>query len=117
MDVLGVDLDHLGSGNSSPLHELFERTMKQSAVGHVIHYLSSHLPLRSLIPLQLNRDFSDSCADARTYLRGHLNARKLATGEKCVQGVTLPQDMLQSMIDQDDQWSDDEIVEYVRVSH
>lgn len=107
-----MDLNHLES-DESPLHRLFSRTMQQSLTGHIIHYFSSYLPLRHLIPIRANNDFLRSCNEVRDYIWGYVRARRLASqsGEKKNHGAT---DALQSMIDQGGSlWNDDDIVEYV----
>lgn len=112
MEALGVDLNHLES-DASPLHDLFTRTMQQPLWGHVVHYLSSYLPLRHLIPLQINKDFVQNTTGIRTFLGKFVSQRRemWERGEKTGGGEM---DALGCMIEQGRAaWTNEEIVEYI----
>lgn len=112
IETLGVDLNHLES-DQSPLHRLFSRTMQQSLVGHIIHYFSSYLPLRHLIPIRANNEFLRSCNEVRDFFGGYVNARRMAWDSGMDKGG-VAMDALQCMIEQGSSlWSDSDIVEYV----
>lgn len=111
IETLGIDLNHLES-DRSPLHRLFSRTMQQSLVSHIIHYFSSYLPLRHLIPIRANSDFLQSCGEVRDFIWGHVRARRLAMKDGPAKGET--KDALQCMIEEGGSlWEDADIVEYV----
>jgi cytochrome P450 len=114
MEVLGLDLNHLES-DESPLHRIFSKTMQQSLTGHIIHFFSSYIPLRHLIPININNEFLDSCEAARTFVRSHVSARRAIWEMSEKKGeLSEDADALQCMISQGPEaWSDDDIVEYV----
>lgn len=108
--VLGVDLDHLTTTRSN-LHNLFSRTMQQPLSSHIIHYLSSYLPLRHLLPIKANRQFLKDCEEVRDIIRDYVSRRdpnRKFGGEE----DDSMQDMIQQMLEQGNM-SQDEVVEYV----
>lgn len=112
IEALGVDLNHLES-DESPLHELFTQTMQQPLWGHVLHFLSSYLPLRQLLPLDINKDFVRNTSEIRRILREHVTKRR-AEWESGSWPAGKEPDALQCMIEQGTTaWSDGEIVEYI----
>ncbi|KAH8173506.1 cytochrome p450 domain-containing protein [Sarocladium implicatum] len=112
IEALGVDLNHLES-NESQLHELFTQTMQQPLWGHVIHYLSSYLPLRQLLPFDINKDFVRNTSEIRRILWGHVSKRR-AEWESGAWPKDKEPDALQCMIEQGTSaWTDAEIVEYL----
>lgn len=112
IEALGVDLNHLES-SESPLHELFTQTMQQPLWGHIVHYLSSYLPLRQLLPLDINKDFVRNTSEIRRILGEHVTSRR-ALFESGAWPAGKEPDALQCMIEQGIvAWSDSEIVEYI----
>lgn len=108
--MLGEDLDHLTSIRSN-LHGLFSRTMQQPLSSHIIHYLSSYLPLRHILPIKANREFLEDCEEIRDIIRYHVSRRdpdQKFGGEE----DDNTQDMIQKMLEQGNM-SQDEVVEYV----
>ena len=113
IDILGVDLNHLGS-NTSPLYDLFGKMTRQSLLGHVLHYLGSYLPLKTLLPDGYTSTLSQSCARSRAYLRRFLETRRQSGVNILSQPRAIYADTLQQMIGEPSLWSEEEAVEYVR---
>ena len=107
IDLVGSDLDHLG-GSGSPLYDLFDSTMRLSVWGHIIHYLNTYMPWRKLMP---THHFMNSCQETRDILKSFRDVRRNSP----LQASSRPDDVLQVMIGQGDEWDDDEIVEYVGI--
>lgn len=102
--------------DESKFSELFGKTMQQSLSSHVFHYLSSILPLRRLVPNKTNNDFIQHCSDVRSIIRSYVKARRAqrARGEKGQMNGDVG-DGLQILIDNESEWKDEEVVEYVRL--
>lgn len=112
IEAIGVDLNHLES-NESPLHELFTQTMQQPLWGHVLHYLSSYLPLRQILPIDINKEFVRNTNEIRSILWDHVKKRRAAFESGKWPAEKEP-DALQCMIEEGaDAWPDNEIVEYI----
>lgn len=107
--ALGVDLNHVES-NDSHLHTLVGETMKQSLSGHIIHYLSSYLPLRRLLPLEMNNNFLSSCAQIRELIWAHVRDCRCQINSGTKTGTP---NAIRLMMEQEPLWNDEEIVEYV----
>lgn len=110
---MGVDLDHLTSSQSN-LHALFSRTMQQTLLSHIVHYLSSYIPLRRLLPAKSNRQFLKDCEEVRDIIRSHVSMRDpqhKPRGED-KEGSTMQDDVIQHMLNEGNM-SQDEVVEYV----
>ncbi|CAI6090908.1 unnamed protein product [Clonostachys chloroleuca] len=107
--ALGVDLNHVES-NDSHLHTLVGETMKQSLSGHIIHYLSSYLPLRRLLPLEMNNNFLSSCAQIRELIWAHVRDCRCQINSGTKTGTP---NAIRLMMEQEPLWNDEEIVEYI----
>ncbi|VUC33351.1 unnamed protein product [Clonostachys rosea] len=107
--ALGVDLNHVES-DESQLHTLVGETMKQSLSGHIIHYLSSYLPLRRLMPIKMNNNFLRSCEQIRYLIWAHVRdcRSQINSGTK-----TEAPNAIRLMMEQSPLWNDEEIVEYI----
>lgn len=109
VDIIGSDLNHLG-GSNSPLYGLFDSIMQQSSSSHVIQYLHSYLPLRTLLPTYKNSTFLSRCQEARSILKVLLDVRRKSP---VASASRAPRNVLEIVIGQGDGWKDDEVVEYV----
>jgi hypothetical protein len=107
--ALGVDLNHVESDDSQ-LHTLVGETMKQSLSGHIIHYLSSYLPLRRLLPIEMNNNFLSSCAQIRELIWAHVRDCRCQINSGTKTGTP---NAIRLMMEQEPLWNDEEIVEYV----
>lgn len=109
--ALGTDLNHLQSSDVR-LHNLFSRTMQQSFTSHIIHYFSSYLPLRHILPIKANNEFVRDTRETRRIIQHHLESRqKSGVGDK--EGNL---DALQIMAEKGNLWDDDEAIEHVSQS-
>ncbi|CAG9956312.1 unnamed protein product, partial [Clonostachys rosea f. rosea IK726] len=107
--ALGVDLNHVESDDSQ-LHTLVGETMKQSLSGHIIHYLSSYLPLRRLLPIEMNNNFLSSCAQIRELIWAHVRDCRCQINSGTKTGTP---NAIRLMMEQEPLWNDEEIVEYI----
>ncbi|CAH0017328.1 unnamed protein product [Clonostachys rhizophaga] len=107
--ALGVDLNHVESDDSQ-LHTLVGETMKQSLSGHIIHYLSSYLPLRRLLPIEMNNNFLSSCAQIRELIWAHVRDCRCQINSGTKTGTS---NAIRLMMEQEPLWNDEEIVEYI----
>ncbi|KAM0362590.1 hypothetical protein ACHAP4_001338 [Fusarium culmorum] len=109
LETFGLDLNHLES-NESPLFETFTTMMQPSALGHIVNYLNSLVPIRQFIPIAECVEFSKSCTMVREFILCLINIRR-NLGEK---GFINNQDALQCLLEHDDaDWNDESLVEYV----
>ncbi|RBR21543.1 uncharacterized protein FIESC28_04811 [Fusarium coffeatum] len=109
LETFGLDLNHLES-DESPLFETFTNMMQPSAVGHIVNYLNSLVPVRQFVPIQECVEFSQSCSKVRDFIHGFVNIRRNLS-EK---GQSNHGDALQCLLDHDDAaWNDESIVEYI----
>lgn len=109
LETLGLDLNHLES-DESPLFGTFTTMMQPSAVGHIVNYLNSIVPVRQLVPIQECVEFSKSCIKVREFIFGLVSIRRSLSE----QGHTSNRDALQCLLDHSDAaWNDDRIVEYI----
>ncbi|RGP74239.1 hypothetical protein FLONG3_6151 [Fusarium longipes] len=109
LETFGLDLNHLET-DESPLFETFTTMMQPSAVGHVVNYLNSLVPIRQFVPIEECVEFSKSCRKVREFIFGLVTIRR-SMSEK---GHTNNRDALQCLLDYTDSaWNDKSIVEYI----
>ncbi|KAL6923612.1 hypothetical protein ACHAPO_007849 [Fusarium lateritium] len=109
LETFGLDLNHLES-SESPLFETFTTMMQPSALGHIVNYLNSLVPVRQFVPIAECVEFSKCCTKVREFIFGLVNIRR-SLSEK---GHTSNRDALQCLLEHTDAaWNDESIVEYV----
>lgn len=87
--------------------------MQQSLSSHIVHYLSSYLPLRHIIPMEENRNFLRDCEEVRHIIRGYVStqAQTHQQGRKHDGATGTPPDAIRLMLESGFM-SQEEVVEY-----
>lgn len=112
--ALGYELDSLTTPSvlAASYETIFECITPLQVLISVVH---RYIPIRSWLPLKVNKDYVRANADVRDRLRSLIRQRRqeFQTGE--VRGEKQSRDLLTLLIEESkDTWSEEEILGYVR---
>lgn len=109
---MGVDLNHLGSGES-PLYDIFTTTMRPTIRGHITRLTVAYMPFRKWLPMDTVSEFASKCAAARNFIMRHVKERRSSWTQSREKPIEHEAALLQAMVENDGLWDDAEVVEHV----
>ncbi|OQU95832.1 hypothetical protein CLAIMM_01999 [Cladophialophora immunda] len=111
--ALGYQLDSLSK--PSILAESYEKIFECiTPLQVLISTIHRFIPVRSWLPLKVNKEYVHANADVRTRLRQHIRQRKREFQEGKILGEKQSRDLLTLMIEESkDTWSEDEMLGYL----
>ena len=117
--VLGYKSNALSSRSS--FAEAYKKVFELPLLGQIIAVIHQYVPIRSWLPLRVNREFVSASAQIRNLLRDQIRERKITIAEKWKMPDVTPKsrDLLTLMVEEKSggvaPWSDDEMLNHVSV--
>jgi cytochrome P450 len=114
--VLGYKSNALSSRSS--FAEAYKKVFELPLLGQIIAVIHQYVPVRSWLPLRVNREFVAASAQIRNLLREQIRERKIAVVGKEKSDVTQKsRDLLTLMVEEKAggaaPWSEDEMLNHV----
>ena len=115
--VLGYKSNALSSRSS--FAEAYKKVFELPLLGQIIAVIHQYVPIRSWLPLRVNREFVSASAQIRNLLRDQIRERKFNIAEKWNTPDVTPKsrDLLTLMVEEKSggvaPWSEDEMLNHV----